>query len=197
MASSTKPALFRFHIMNRPNITDIEHTHPVPTFLCNPSASQKGSQEWKDAFIDVISVVTNQHHDECMHAITSPCISCKQPAKDALRTPMSCLHLAEPMVMVQIDPVCGSNVCDIRARQFLAQMQEKEMREGREHEKKIYGKMNCRFCGKKDAKRCTGCGEVAYCGRECQKKGWKDHKQDCHRKNLKEVAGGGMPYEEI
>jgi len=198
MATSTKSALIRFHIMNRPDIIDIDYTHPVPSFLCNPTASQKDSQAWKDAFIDVISVITNQHHEECMHAISTPCVNCQQPAKDALKSPMSYLHLAEPMVIVQIVPVCGSKICDMRTRQSLAQLQEQVMREGEEHEKKIYGKMSCKVCGKADAKRCAGCGEVAYCGKDCQKEHWKGHKKNCGRKNLNEVVGAsGVPYEEI
>ncbi len=198
MAASMKPALFRFQIRNRLDITEIEHSHPVPAFLCKPATSQKDSQAWKDAFIDVISVITNQHHDECMQAITTPCISCQQPAKDALKTPMSALHLIPPIVVVSIDPVCGSNVCDMRTRQYLARMQEETMREGKEHEKRMFRKMSCKVCGKENAKRCSGCGQVAYCGRDCQKEHWKVHRPVCARKNLKEVAGSSaLPYEEI
>ncbi|RPA84557.1 hypothetical protein BJ508DRAFT_412630 [Ascobolus immersus RN42] len=32
---------------------------------------------------------------------------------------------------------------------------------------------------RKELKRCTGCRSVGYCGRECQKKGWKEHKYMC------------------
>ena len=34
-------------------------------------------------------------------------------------------------------------------------------------------------CTKESTSRCTGCGVVAYCGRECQKAHWKVHKLQC------------------
>ncbi|KAK3172803.1 hypothetical protein OEA41_006128 [Lepraria neglecta] len=165
MAASTKPDIFQFQIINNDQSTHIEHTHPVPTFLCTPTQSQKSSQAFKEAFIDVISVVTNQHHDECLRAITTPCIGCGDPT--------SYLSLAEPMVVVQVTPVCGSKICDYRVRQQVLEMHSKVIRDGEEHEKRIYGKMDCNVCGGEDAKRCAGCGKVAYCGKACQKEDWK------------------------
>ena len=198
MGGSTKPALFRFHVINNIETTYIEHTHPVPTFLCMPTQSQQDSQAFREAFVDVISVVTNQHHEKCMRAITTPCVSCCDPATDALKSPMSYLHLAEPMVVVQVTPVCGSEKCEYQVRAQLLEMQNKMRGEGEEHEKNIYGKMNCAVCGTENAKRCAGCGRVAYCGKECQKGEWKRHKKMCQRRNLAKSAGGvGLPYEQI
>lgn len=37
----------------------------------------------------------------------------------------------------------------------------------------------CNECGNEGAKKCGGCGEVYYCGRDCQKKHWKTHKVAC------------------
>ena len=42
----------------------------------------------------------------------------------------------------------------------------------------------CSFCGKQEPKKlrkCTRCGKAQYCGIECQKKHWKDHKKDCRK----------------
>ena len=199
MATSTKPALFDFRIHNVDKVTSIIHTHPVPTFLCSPSESTQNSKAFYEAFIDVLSLITNQHHDECMKAITSPCANCGNPTKDALKTPMSYLHLAEPMVIVQVTPVCGSKQCEVKVRTQLVETQKKVMgEEGGEHDRKIYGKMSCEGCGKEDAKRCAGCGSVAYCGKECQKKGWKMHKRLCHRRKLVTPAEKvELPYEVI
>ncbi|KAI4244092.1 MAG: hypothetical protein LQ352_006916 [Teloschistes flavicans] len=40
---------------------------------------------------------------------------------------------------------------------------------------------SCDTCGKrlKELKACGGCGKVRYCGKECQKAGWKEHKRVC------------------
>ncbi|KAI4100501.1 MAG: hypothetical protein L6R37_005452 [Teloschistes peruensis] len=40
---------------------------------------------------------------------------------------------------------------------------------------------SCDNCGKasKELKACGGCGKVRYCGKDCQKAGWKEHKRVC------------------
>ena len=39
----------------------------------------------------------------------------------------------------------------------------------------------CAHCGKEgvELKRCSRCKQVSYCGAECQKAGWKQHKETC------------------
>lgn len=170
--ASTTPALFRFTIHPTPPNTEepinIDHTHPVPTFLTHPNPSQQGSQDFTAAFIDVISIVTHQHHDECMAATTSPCLGCGKEAKDALKSPMSYLHLFEPMVIIQVTPVCGSAGCEKKVRAGLLQMQTQQMEKRKEEvwSGANFGKMGCAVCEKEDAKRCAGCGTVAYCSKE-------------------------------
>jgi 2-polyprenyl-3-methyl-5-hydroxy-6-metoxy-1,4-benzoquinol methylase len=41
--------------------------------------------------------------------------------------------------------------------------------------------MCCACCGisSMDLRLCTGCGKVKYCGTECQRKDWKNHKSTC------------------
>ncbi|SPN97488.1 uncharacterized protein DNG_01002 [Cephalotrichum gorgonifer] len=42
-------------------------------------------------------------------------------------------------------------------------------------------KVECRSCGGEGTRKCTGCGWVRYCGKECQVKGWSEggHKGEC------------------
>ena len=44
-----------------------------------------------------------------------------------------------------------------------------------------YTRLNCcAGCGKgEELKRCTRCMEIVYCGKECQRKHWKEHKKAC------------------
>ena len=64
--------------------------------------------------------------------------------------------------------------------------QKREMEQKREDvwSSKTFEKMSCDVCGQEDGKRCAGCGSVAYCGRECQREGWKKHKRFCTRRKL-------------
>jgi len=163
MTEPTTPALFRFQIPNSPDPIDLEHTHPVPTFLTIPAAAHSASSAYHAAYLDVISVVTAQHHAECMSRITTPCANnCGAAATDSLKSPLSFLHLAEPLVVVQISPVCGGRGCQEAVKgTVLGEMRAAE-RERVESEGRGYLGMGCAVCGREDAKRCKGCGRVAY-----------------------------------
>ena len=47
--------------------------------------------------------------------------------------------------------------------------------------KEYESKRKCSFCGTRsdDLKKCGRCGEAQYCGQDCQKAHWKEHKQAC------------------
>eukprot|EP00656_Telonema_subtile_P006759 TRINITY_DN13149_c0_g2_i2.p1 TRINITY_DN13149_c0_g2~~TRINITY_DN13149_c0_g2_i2.p1 ORF type:complete len:549 (-),score=117.84 TRINITY_DN13149_c0_g2_i2:387-2033(-) len=54
--------------------------------------------------------------------------------------------------------------------------------------------LHCAVCSA-PAQKCSGCGLVAYCGREHQKTHWKQHKSDCkaaHGSSSKEVVPAGV-----
>ena len=46
-------------------------------------------------------------------------------------------------------------------------------------------KKYCLNCGKSNVKVCSGCREVGFCGKKCQKETWKYHKTECHRNDKK------------
>ena len=197
MSTETINALFSFRIHNDKEITTIEHTHPVPTFLCTPTPSQRTSKQYHNAFVDVVTVVNAEHHEECMSRITTPCVECGRPAKDALKSPMSYLHLAEPMVIVHVTQVCGDKKCEFETRKNLHNLQKNIQQEGAKPTG-LYGDMSCEICQKPKAKRCAGCGKVAYCNKDCQKAGWKSHKRHCRRRNIAEVEDPeDLPYDAI
>ncbi|KAH6627087.1 hypothetical protein B0J18DRAFT_159472 [Chaetomium sp. MPI-SDFR-AT-0129] len=64
---------------------------------------------------------------------------------------------------------------------WLRERDEKRLQQGGGGEGVVFG---CETCGRMEGtllKKCTGCGEVAYCGKECQLRGWDEggHKGDC------------------
>ncbi|MCJ1453742.1 hypothetical protein MMC28_004091 [Mycoblastus sanguinarius] len=200
MTTTTSDAVISFVIQNTPYPTHIDHTHPVPTFLTQPSDSQQGSAEFVTAFVDTVSIITGMHHEECIAAITSPCMNCGGKAKDALKSPSNLLSLAQPTIVVKVTPVCGSTACESKVRAYLLHTQKEESDAASKGGGTIYGKMNCAVCGKEDGKRCAGCGTVAYCGKECQTQHWEEHKRWCHRgRKLKDKKETGMtfPFETI
>lgn len=51
------------------------------------------------------------------------------------------------MVVIQVTPVCGSKTYDYRVWHQVLEMHNKIIRDGEEHEKRIYGKVDCNVCG--------------------------------------------------
>ena len=53
---------------------------------------------------------------------------------------------------------------------------------------------SCAHCSATPASllKCAGCARAAYCGRACQKKGWKKHRGECRSYRVEEVAGKGL-----
>lgn len=103
--------------------------------------------------------------------------------------------------MVQVTPVCGAKKCEALVRAQLTHMSEAAKKEREESEGRMYGKMSCQVCEKEDAKRCAGCGQAAYCGGECQRKNWGEHKRLCRRRRLpkpnKGEGGVELPFDSI
>ena len=47
----------------------------------------------------------------------------------------------------------------------------------------------CKLCTKPGIlKKCTGCFSVSYCGADCQKSHWRDHKAACRTKNSSKIV---------
>ncbi|KAF2136549.1 uncharacterized protein K452DRAFT_128238 [Aplosporella prunicola CBS 121167] len=97
-------------------------------------------------------------------------------------------------VDVLVTPVCGRETCEVLARQKVRRvvegLQTQQAGEGQQQEQEQEGMElgikegpadpRCKTCGRTEGTRkCTGCGRVRYCGRECQKKDWKVHKRLC------------------
>ena len=198
MANNMQEAIFCFHIDDNEETRYVEHKHPVPTFLCQPNPYQQNSQQFYEAFLDIVSLVTAQHHDECMTKVNAACAGCGGSAKDALKSPINYLHLAEPTIIIQIMHVCGSQVCEAKVRKQTIDKQNKSVATAKEVEKGVFIKMHCDVCNKPDAKRCAGCGQVSYCSTKCQKEAWKAHKPNCMRRGLEAPRPNpDLPYKVI
>lgn len=49
-------------------------------------------------------------------------------------------------------------------------------------------------CSNKGTKKCPKCGLARYCGKECQKKSWKEHKKECATMS---ISPGGSAWREL
>lgn len=96
---------------------------------------------------------------------------------------MSYLHLVEnPLVACIVTAVCDKPYCEMKARKTIQDAQMRAQEEVKGDVVPGMGRevMLCRACGRVDnVKKCKGCGVVGYCGKECQRKDWKMHKQVC------------------
>ncbi len=198
MVTQTTDALFSFRISNDEVPTILEYTHPVPTFLCVPTPSQKSSPEFSEKSLDVFSIICAQHHEEILSKITGPCELCGRKAKDCLKSPISYLYLAQPMVVIHVTNTCDSKSCQVAGNAKWAETQKNVMEEVMHPDNSIYKAMQCAVCKKADAKRCVACGKVAYCSKACQKEGWRGHKKHCYGRNpSKPRPQMNLPYESI
>lgn len=82
-----------------------------------------------------------------------------------------------------VTAVCGREGCEIEARRRIQEIIGEVTMEAGAGSGSGLGTtevMACKSCGKVEAARkCAGCGVVAYCGRKCQRGDWKAHKKVC------------------
>ncbi|ETS81885.1 hypothetical protein PFICI_06887 [Pestalotiopsis fici W106-1] len=84
--------------------------HDVPASLVGPNAAM--APDYRDGYVQAVLPVMRAHSDECIAASNPVCAVCeKAPTKSVLTTPMSYLHLQEPLVAVLVTPVCEKPKC--------------------------------------------------------------------------------------
>ncbi|MCJ1252019.1 hypothetical protein MMC30_009257 [Trapelia coarctata] len=179
---STRDTLFEFLCHNDHGLNEtLDFVHPIPSSLITTTGHSDPS--YATHFVGIIGPILQLHAPACLAASCTKCEVCGSPTVKVLQTPMSYLHLVEnPLVACQVTAVCDKPNCEMMARRNIQEAQMEAQREvgggmapgmGREV-------MLCGTCGQMDdVKKCKGCGVVAYCGKECQKKDWKTHKPFC------------------
>jgi hypothetical protein len=80
---------------------------------------------------------------------------------------------------------------DMNVRESILRFGEEEEEETDEAGRPLPKRRSCWNCGKVAQNRCTACRVANYCSAECQKKQWKEHKEECARlkKSNSEVRG--------
>lgn len=167
MASSTVPVLFSFrHLDSTSN--DFHLPYPFPIRLVGPGAHLQPN--YANDFQDAVEPILARHRGDCLKASPKQCIDCGSPTTQAFQVPNSSLHHSletdgkEPTVQVLVLPLCDKTSC---AQNATAGQKRADVGA-------------CEVCGKiEGTKRCSGCKQLSYCGKECQKKDWKRHKTYC------------------
>ncbi|KAF2083192.1 hypothetical protein K490DRAFT_70055 [Saccharata proteae CBS 121410] len=193
-SSTTRSIPFHFLVSSNPP-RKLTHHRDVPTSLLVPEPDPT-------LFVETLTDALAESYEECKDAAPKSCEVCARVADRVIQTPVSFLHVDEPAaneagrsdaqaeaqaldhglgkrVELILTPVCASTECAELARQRVRRVVEgmQEPQEPKEGPKD----MRCRSCGKsgETMKRCTGCGRVRYCGRECQRRDWKRHRREC------------------
>ena len=90
-------------------------------------------------------------------------------------------------ILDAVSALCGHGVCEVQAVQFRKNiLSELVKRKSLSPDAPIPVSClsPCVVCGKADHTRtCSGCKLTAYCGRECQKKHWPQHKAVCRARS--------------
>ena len=85
-------------------------------------------------------------------------------------------------ILDAVSALCGHGVCEVQAVQFRKDMLTQLAT--RKHDPPVTYLSPCVVCGKADHTRaCSGCKMTAYCGRDCQKIHWPQHKAVCRARS--------------
>lgn len=176
---STRDTLFKFHCRNDHGLNQtLEFVHPIPSSLITTTGHDDPS--YLPRFSQAIVPILLQHGAACQAASSTKCEVCASPPVKVVQTPISLLYLVKnPLVDCFVTAVCEKADCATKARKT-TDMRAREEFKGDVEPDVGREVMLCGACGRVDnVKKCGGCGVVAYCGKECQKKDWEMHKQVC------------------
>lgn len=112
---------------------------------------------------------------------------CGQPSVRVIQNPVPFLHeVQSPSMEIVGIPYCGKTECEMLISQNVGlAVREVDklggVKDTDENGVPLKTKVaSCRVCGKVEgAMFCKRCKMIAYCGKECQKKDWDNHKRPC------------------
>jgi len=158
-----------------------------------PAAAIERSKRDADFGYKLISAITLHYREEMMEWARQQggqflkCHSCRaQPVSTMLQVPIGGFRSHHRPHTVQDNGailLCGAAACQETAREyFRASHGGVSVETFRETETRpIDNLQRCFGCGlmAESHFRCSRCREVYFCDRDCQKRGWKEHKNDC------------------
>jgi hypothetical protein len=180
---TTREISIRFMPLRNPSAPEWEYKQTVPASLCAPADVQSTSA-YMELFRRKIGAIIPKYQVECDRKAGDACTNCGGRSITSLLTPCSYLHKSEdPFINVLLHPVCGLPQCR-SATGLLIQ----ETMNGVDELSK---EMGCEVCGKCDGvRKCSKCKTVEYCGRDCQKQDWRNHKKVCTQLANQRMADG-------
>lgn len=176
--TSTTQVLFSFRHLDTTD-NDFHLPYPLPTSLVGPEAHL--TPGYANRFQDAVEPILAEQQGRCLKACPKQCIDCSAPTTHAFQVPNSSLHHSpetdgkSPTVQVMVLPLCNKSSCAENAAANMRMFQQRALASQKKAEQGA-----CEVCEKMEGtSRCTGCKQVSYCGRACQKKDWKRHKLYC------------------
>ena len=128
----------------------------------------------KGRYLHVVVIEPARHYPL---AADSKCLGCRErTATKIYEAPLIDLSQARPHIKMSACPVCDHDECKLKATDFL--------RFGSDHGTRsvLDGTKRCTACWalpQGSAMFCGACKKARYCGGECQKAHWKEHKAKC------------------
>ena len=166
---ATKEVLFRITIFDDScKVVHLKYTHPLPAEYCVPMPSA----ELERTIASVTHAIVQEHHLAILEGSAEKCVQCFSERKTTTEGIIPMLAELEPMVQTFSFPVCSEERCMARTKDIMVGLIGGQIQEMR--------RLACGACNHANAPlRCTACKKVRYCGKECQKAHWNEHKSVC------------------
>ncbi|EFQ85513.1 hypothetical protein CFE70_007784 [Pyrenophora teres f. teres 0-1] len=183
--------------MSAKGIEEWRTTTELPEDLFGPLSLQE-TPAHRARLIPAVSSMLLAYQNECNTKITassSTCVSCDVKAATAFLRPLSFLHLTTtedgedgPLVRIYVIPLCKKPDC-LRMATFI---NEDIMDRTLEEQKAQVAPGKQCPCGiSVGTMACAKCRVASYCGREHQKRDYKDHKKICYvLQSMREMSEG-------
>lgn len=193
---ATRKVNLEFCPMSAKDVEIWKTTDELPEDLFGPLSLQT-TRAHRARLIPAVTSMLSAYQTECNTKIISAgsiCVNCEDKAITAFPRPISFLHLTAvereegPLIRVYVIPLCKKSGCK---RQAIAINDDIMDRTLEEQKAQVAPGKRCPCGVSVGTKACAKCKVASYCGKEHQKRDYKEHKKICHLlQSMREMSEG-------